>query len=85
MTTRELINTLTKAGQLFRTAREGNANALYASCVESLLSHGTHVAKQQDFVLIMKSILEAQERQDWISVADSIEFELPIILNELTK
>ncbi|ABV85373.1 hypothetical protein [Shewanella pealeana] len=82
MTTQELVNTLIESGQLFRTGREGKANSLYASSVESLLSHGARVTDQQNFLVIMKFILAAQERQDWIALADSLEFELPLLLSE---
>ena len=78
----ELISNLIKIGSLFRTAQEGEANALYATCVNSLLSHGTSITNQEGYLHVMKNTLAAQERQDWIAFADYVEYELPLLLNE---
>ncbi|MBV7314761.1 hypothetical protein [Shewanella sp. NIFS-20-20] len=59
----------------YRCGNEGFANVHYLACLDVIQAY--YQAQPGDELLaIMRYLLEAQERQDWLGMADTLEYEL---------
>lgn len=64
----------------FRLGQEAKASKQFRECInllERILKTHCNAPK---IITILPEMLAAQERQDWLSLADYIEYELPILL-----
>jgi hypothetical protein len=70
---------------MIRLGHNVEAGLILVNCVEQLVTaYPQFPAKQQrDFQSILSAMLACQERQDWIGLADYLEYELQQLLIEL--
>ncbi|QDF67718.1 hypothetical protein FJQ87_14465 [Shewanella sp. SNU WT4] len=59
----------------YRCGNEGLANAAYLTCINLMQAH-YQAQPTAELLTIMQSLLSAQERQDWLGLADTLEYEL---------
>lgn len=73
----QLINT----AQQFRLGKEAEASKRLRTCIDLLESELKKLKDTSAISNIMPLMLAAQERQDWLGLADYLEYELAYILN----
>ncbi len=76
-----LMDRLLIAAKEFRLGKEGQANESLRECIDLL----TPMMQQlpPDINPYLCAILEAQERHDWLGVADGIEYEVLKLISKL--
>ena len=68
-----LINT----AQLYRLGHEAEASVALRQCIDEIEKRYPEIIRQASFGQILSPMLQAQERQDWLALADYLEYELP--------
>lgn len=68
-----LINT----AHQFRLGHEAEASLLLRQCIDEIEKDHPEIIQQSEFGQILSPMLQAQERQDWLALADYLEYELP--------
>ena len=67
---------------LFRLGRDVEAGVEMVALFDGALPLFAAPALQQDAAALLGQILAAQQRQDWIGVADSLEYELVNLIDQ---
>ena len=67
---------------LFRLGRDVEGSAEMVVLVEEVLALFSAPALQPSSAALLGLILDAQQRQDWIAVADSLEYEMVELINQ---
>lgn len=67
---------------LFRLGRDVEGSADMVTLIEEVLALFGTPALQQSSAVLLGQILAAQQRQDWIAVADSLEYEMVELINQ---
>lgn len=80
------INTALKALALkLRQGKHVEACLVMVNLFDGLLPHlaNSEIQQKQKFHHYVKEILMAQERQDWLCMADYLEYEMIALLNDI--
>ncbi|MGI2172339.1 hypothetical protein ACROAE_19495 [Shewanella sp. MF05960] len=76
MTTSILVSQLVKTSNLMRSGKEAEAAQQFHKCIDLLETELISHRNQQSIINILPLILAAQERNDWLSLADFLEYDL---------
>lgn len=77
-----LISKLIYTAQLFRLAQEAEASLHLRQCIELLEPLLNNLNQGKLIVELLPGMMAAQERHDWLALADYLEYELPILLQD---
>ncbi len=77
-----LQRTLKQAAALFRLGQEAQAALEWRSCIIQLEQQYPTLLRNTTFQQILPLMLQAQERHNWLGLADYIEFELIELLEQ---
>lgn len=73
---------LLRCAHAFRLGQEALAASLWQDIISALAAnHG--LMANSDFIALLPQMLAAQERKDWLGLADNIEYELLDICQQL--
>lgn len=75
----ELIQLLIFTAHQFRLAREAEGLDHFKLCIDEIEKKQFYMMKEE-FEILQYSMLTAMERHDWLSLADDIEYELPMLI-----
>lgn len=75
-----LIAKLIATAHKFRLGREAEASQQFRECLNLLEPILKSAPQADEITLILPAILAAQERYDWLALADYLEYELPSML-----
>ncbi|MGE6454354.1 hypothetical protein ACQKC5_18410 [Shewanella baltica] len=78
-----LIEQLISTAHKFRLGKEAEGSVEFSECINRLEPLLTDPTKTQAFIQLFPAMLAAQERYDWLALADLLEYELPIQLSYL--
>jgi hypothetical protein len=76
-----LIEKLRLTANAFRLGKEGQACESFRECID-LLAPMMSQLPAAELTTYMSAILAAQERHDWLAVADGLEYELILLLSK---
>lgn len=79
--TDELIMKLITTASKFRLGYEADGSHDFADCIDLLKPLLPELKNAVTVVALFRDMLAAQERHDWLSLADSLEYDLPLLLN----
>ncbi len=81
--TRELQQSLTGAASAFRLGREGEASEALTALIDALAATLPQASPGDlaSLTALLPAILEAQNRQDFLLIADLLEYRLAPLLN----
>lgn len=74
-----LTDTLISTAHKFRFGKEAEAAQALRQCIDRLEPLSSQLP-QATFMAYMSAILAAQERYDWLAIADTLEYELVQLL-----
>ncbi|MGI2024266.1 hypothetical protein SAMN05421840_101393 [Shewanella morhuae] len=77
----KLISTASK----FRLGYEADGSHDFAHCIDLLKPVLPELTNVKTVALLFREMLAAQERHDWLSLADSLEYDLPLLLKASFK
>ncbi|MGL5028310.1 MAG: hypothetical protein ACRC6P_20385 [Shewanella oncorhynchi] len=72
----KLISTATK----FRLGYEADGSHDFAHCIDQLKPLLPELTNTETVLQLFSEMLAAQERHDWLALADSLEYDLPLLL-----
>ncbi|WP_110456401.1 hypothetical protein [Shewanella algidipiscicola] len=75
-----LIQMLTSAAHKFRLGHEADGSHDFAQCIDLLKPILPELQNAVTVVELFREMLAAQERHDWLALADSLEYDLPLLL-----
>ena len=78
--TAALIQMLTSAAHKFRLGHEADGSHDFAQCIDLLKPILPELQNAVTVVELFREMLAAQERHDWLALADSLEYDLPLLL-----
>lgn len=76
MTKAQLSELLSTTATEFRLGHECHANALYQQTLNALVQWIEAATQPQAYTPLLRQLLAAQERSDWLDIADTLEYEL---------
>ena len=76
-----LIMKLILTASKFRLGYEADGSHDFAHCIDQLKPLLPELTNAETVVALFRDMLAAQERHDWLSLADSLEYDLPLLLN----
>jgi hypothetical protein len=76
-----LMDKLLITAKEFRLGKEGQASESLRECIDLLMPMMMQLPSAET-KLYLSTILDAQERHDWLSVADGLEYELLSLIAE---
>jgi hypothetical protein len=76
-----LMDKLLITAKEFRLGKEGQASESLRECIDLLMPMMMQLPPTET-TLYLSTILDAQERHDWLSVADGLEYELLSLIAE---
>ena len=79
--TMKLISTANK----FRLGYEADGSHDFAHCIDQLKPLLPELTNAETVVALFRDMLAAQERHDWLALADSLEYDLPLLLKASFK
>ncbi len=79
--TDELIMKLITTASKFRLGYEADGSHDFADCIDLLKPLLPELKNAVTVVALFRDMLAAQERHDWLFLADSLEYDLPLLLN----
>ena len=71
-----LITKLISSAKNFRLGHEAEASHEFRKCIELLEELLPEKQNQEEIMSLLRDMLAAQERNDWLSLADYLEYEL---------
>ena len=74
--TMKLISTATK----FRLGYEADGSHDFAHCIDLLKPLLPELTNEVTVAQLFREMLAEQERHDWLALADSLEYDLPLLL-----
>ncbi|SQH77578.1 conserved protein of unknown function [Shewanella benthica] len=77
-----LIEKLTDTAQRFRLGQEAEASQRLKQCLDLLEPMLPNLIKADEILNKTPEMLAAQERHDWLALADNLEYELPMLLGD---
>jgi hypothetical protein len=80
MTNSKITNLFVTTSNLFRLGREAEAAKQFHLCIDLLEPQLATHKNRQSIISVIPQILAAQERNDWLSLADFLEYDLVEIL-----
>lgn len=80
MPAEQLTQLLADTARQFRLGQEGSANAQYQQVVEQVQHWIAKASNQQAYMPVLSQLLNAQERHDWLDLADTLEYELTALI-----
>lgn len=78
-----LIQVMTSAAHKFRLGHEADGSHDFAQCIDLLTSLLPELQNTTMVSEILSSMLTAQERHDWLALADNLEYDLPFLLQSI--
>ncbi|MXR69483.1 hypothetical protein GNT65_12505 [Shewanella sp. JBTF-M18] len=72
-----MIKSFVNTAHLYRLGHEAEASVALRQCIDEMEKNYPEVIKRPTFGQIISPMLQAQERQDWLALADYLEYELP--------
>ncbi|GIU46257.1 hypothetical protein [Shewanella algidipiscicola] len=75
-----LIIKLISAAHKFRLGHEADGSHDFAQCIDLLKPILPELQNAVTVVELFREMLAAQERHDWLALADSLEYDLPLLL-----
>ncbi|PTA50802.1 hypothetical protein C9I43_09925 [Shewanella morhuae] len=79
--TDELVMKLITTASKFRLGHEADGSHDFAHCIDQLKPLLPELTNAMTVVQLFREMLAAQERHDWLALADSLEYDLPLLLN----
>ena len=79
--TDELVMKLITTASKFRLGYEADGSHDFSNCIDLLKPLLPGLTNAVTVVQLFSEMLAAQERHDWLSLADSLEYDLPLLLN----
>ncbi|WP_144210015.1 hypothetical protein [Shewanella donghaensis] len=76
----QLIKLLTQTSEQFRLGKEAEASQMFRQCINLLEQILKYHENAQHISALLPMILEAQEKHDWLGLADYLEYEVPNLL-----
>tara|TARA_R110002126_G_scaffold7571_16_gene37094 strand:- start:731 stop:979 length:249 start_codon:yes stop_codon:yes gene_type:complete len=76
MTKSKIITQLVTTSNLFRLGKEAEAAKQFHLCIDLLESELAAHKNRRSIISLLPQILAAQERNDWLSLADFLEYDL---------
>lgn len=83
--TAQLLITLTETANLFRLGQEASAAKLLRSCLDSLEEKHQNLLQTSEFNKVLLNALNAQSNQDWLGLADYLEFDIALLISHQTS
>ncbi len=80
MTKDQLTALLSDTASLFRLGQEGKANAQYQQIIGQVQAWITASKNKEAYMPVLTQLLNAQERKDWLDLADTLEYELTALI-----
>ncbi len=71
-----LISLLISAAHKFRLGKEAEGSVQFRECINLLEPMLNNSIKENEMTLFFPAMLAAQERFDWLSLADYLEFDI---------
>ncbi|MCC4832684.1 hypothetical protein LMH66_08565 [Shewanella sp. 10N.7] len=78
--TMQLIELLKQTSEKFRLGKEAEASQMFRQCINILEQILKYHGNAHHISALLPMILEAQERHDWLGLADYLEYEIPSLL-----
>ncbi|MCL1040849.1 hypothetical protein ACNPKB_10575 [Shewanella marisflavi] len=72
-----IIESFINTAHLYRLGHEAEGSAALRQCIDEIEKQYPEIIRQASFGQIISPMLQAQERQDWLALADYLEYELP--------
>ena len=80
-----LIMKLILTASKFRLGYEADGSHDFAHCIDQLKPLLPELTNAETVVALFRDMLAAQERHDWLALADSLEYDLPLLLKASFK
>ncbi|MCL1139666.1 hypothetical protein [Shewanella pneumatophori] len=76
-----LIQQLISTAHQLRLGHEAQGSLQLTECIDKLIELQPSLTNNQQIMPILSSMLAAQEKHDWLGLADALEYELPLLLS----
>ncbi|MGI2259520.1 hypothetical protein [Shewanella sp. GXUN23E] len=80
MTKASLTKRLQQAATAFRLGQEGRGNGLYREIIDDIQQLIQTSPHQAEYLPLLSRLLQAQQRHDWLDIADTLEYEITALI-----
>ncbi|QSX28987.1 hypothetical protein JYB88_12065 [Shewanella cyperi] len=79
-----LIPKLISTAHKLRLGQEADGSRDFGACIDLLTGILPELQDTKAVMALFQTMLAAQERHDWLALADCLEYELPLLLQQPT-